>query len=596
MSALSIQPTYPIFTDIDGQPLEAGYVWIGTANLDPQTNPINVYWDAALTILASQPIRTLAGYPSNNGTPARLYVNSDYSIRVMNKNGSTVYSAPAATERYNGGVISNINASQVIYDPAGLGAVSTNVQDKLRQMVSAVDFGADPTGAADSSADIIAALAAHSHVVVPPGTYRCDMMIELLTGKTLQLMGGTTLIRKAAHSTSTEPVVWMKGSDSSFFGSGQATSNVFTENRAPRGVVSLGHKDMSESHGNVTYCTLKDMTISGAVVYGQTTGQPDVALQMANPQFSGLASYFHNVTGLRVQNANIGIWLLGWANANTITNIQGYRLGNTTLGVNRNVFIACSGALDNAISNVFFHQSPNSIGLLVEELDNTPAGGNLHKPEYNSFSGMVFEQGGISALAVKATTPFGANFYEIRNNTAGGSSLAPNFRDFNVFIDDLNVAASLGNFKTVAARTIVTTPTLNVSTDAAIAGTLRLGDTGVMYVAQKAKFSGASASSATLSFTLSNNVQDLIYKHGYIKITAGGGLRGSTSQSVAWYLYGASALNAAFPTLGSLKDSGGDISDFTISMTSGVLTVATTLNDIVVEVEYGFTTPNVNVT
>lgn len=105
MSALSIQPTYPIFTDIDGQPLEDGYVWIGTANLDPQTNPINVYWDAALTLPAAQPIRTLAGYPANSGTPARLYVNSDYSIRVMNKNGSSVYSAPAATERYNGSVV-----------------------------------------------------------------------------------------------------------------------------------------------------------------------------------------------------------------------------------------------------------------------------------------------------------------------------------------------------------------------------------------------------------------------------------------------------------------------------------------------------------
>ena len=33
MSALSIQPTYPIFTDIDGQPLEAGYVWIGRQTL-----------------------------------------------------------------------------------------------------------------------------------------------------------------------------------------------------------------------------------------------------------------------------------------------------------------------------------------------------------------------------------------------------------------------------------------------------------------------------------------------------------------------------------------------------------------------------------
>jgi hypothetical protein len=100
MSALSIQPTYPIFTDIDGQPLRLATSG-SAANLDPQTNPINVYWDAALTIAAPQPIRTLNGYPSRSGTPARLYVNSDYSIRVQNSKGSLVYSAPAATERYN---------------------------------------------------------------------------------------------------------------------------------------------------------------------------------------------------------------------------------------------------------------------------------------------------------------------------------------------------------------------------------------------------------------------------------------------------------------------------------------------------------------
>lgn len=113
MSALSIQPTFPIFTDIDGQPLEAGYVWIGTANLDPQVNPINVYWDAALTILAPQPIRTLGGYPSNSGTPARLYVNSDYSIRVMNKNGSTVYTSLNNNLSGNGSVASNATGTGV---------------------------------------------------------------------------------------------------------------------------------------------------------------------------------------------------------------------------------------------------------------------------------------------------------------------------------------------------------------------------------------------------------------------------------------------------------------------------------------------------
>jgi hypothetical protein len=94
MPALSIQPPFPIFTDTDGQPLENGYVWIGTANLNPITNPVAVYWDAAFTQPASQPIRTINGYLSNAGTPARLYPNAtDYSILAQDKKGSTVYSA-----------------------------------------------------------------------------------------------------------------------------------------------------------------------------------------------------------------------------------------------------------------------------------------------------------------------------------------------------------------------------------------------------------------------------------------------------------------------------------------------------------------------
>jgi hypothetical protein len=157
MSALSIQPTYPIFTETDGLPLENGYIWIGTANLDPQGNPINVYWDAALTIAAPQPIRTLNGYPSRSGTPARLYVNSDYSIRVQDKNGSLIYSSPTATERYNDAVISGINAEDVLYDPPFAGAVQTNQEEVNSRYVSVKDFGAIGNGVANDTAALIAA-------------------------------------------------------------------------------------------------------------------------------------------------------------------------------------------------------------------------------------------------------------------------------------------------------------------------------------------------------------------------------------------------------------------------------------------------------
>lgn len=93
MSSVAISPPFPIYSDADGQPLDNGYIWIGTANIDPQINPISVYWDAALTIPAAQPIRTSGGYPLNNGTPARPYVAGEYSIRVTDKNGTAVYTA-----------------------------------------------------------------------------------------------------------------------------------------------------------------------------------------------------------------------------------------------------------------------------------------------------------------------------------------------------------------------------------------------------------------------------------------------------------------------------------------------------------------------
>lgn len=93
MSALSVEPPYPAFAEADGQPLEDGYIWIGTANLNPITNPIAAYWDSALTISAVQPIRTSGGYPVYLGTPARIYSASDYSIQVQDKNGTVIYTS-----------------------------------------------------------------------------------------------------------------------------------------------------------------------------------------------------------------------------------------------------------------------------------------------------------------------------------------------------------------------------------------------------------------------------------------------------------------------------------------------------------------------
>ena len=123
MSALSIQPTYPIFTETDGQPLDDGYINVGVVNLNPITNPIAVFFDAALTIPAVQPIRTSGGYPVYQGTPARIYVNSDYSIQVQDKNGSVVYTS----------LLDNLYSG-------GGGAISSNATGDGVQLIFAVSF------------------------------------------------------------------------------------------------------------------------------------------------------------------------------------------------------------------------------------------------------------------------------------------------------------------------------------------------------------------------------------------------------------------------------------------------------------------------
>jgi hypothetical protein len=198
MTALSIQPTFPIFTDIDGQPLEDGYVFIGTANLNPITNPITVYWDAALTLAAVQPIRTLGGYPMNSGTPARLYVNSDYSIQVQNKNGSLIYSAPAATERYGNIIISSADVS---FLQAGTSAVTRTAQAKMRETVSVKDFGAVGNGVADDTLAVQSAInaiaaAGGGVVLFPQGTYGVTSTITISSNNTtLQGQGDGTQIK-----------------------------------------------------------------------------------------------------------------------------------------------------------------------------------------------------------------------------------------------------------------------------------------------------------------------------------------------------------------------------------------------------------------
>jgi len=95
MSAQLVQTTFPTFTDLDGTPLENGYIYIGTYGENPvdDSKQIAVYYDKDLQVPAVQPIRTINGYPSRGGSPAQLYTTTNYSIVVQNSKQELVYSS-----------------------------------------------------------------------------------------------------------------------------------------------------------------------------------------------------------------------------------------------------------------------------------------------------------------------------------------------------------------------------------------------------------------------------------------------------------------------------------------------------------------------
>lgn len=87
-----VLPPYPLFNDIDGRALNAGYVYIGEAGKNPEVYPIPVFWDEALTVPAEQPIRTRNGFFAKNGRAGKVYVsNSECSITVKNRKHYIVY-------------------------------------------------------------------------------------------------------------------------------------------------------------------------------------------------------------------------------------------------------------------------------------------------------------------------------------------------------------------------------------------------------------------------------------------------------------------------------------------------------------------------
>lgn len=169
---------YPQFTDNNGRPLEAGYIYYGVAGKNPETDPITVYWDKAGSQPAAQPVRTSNGYAVRAGTPADIYAQTDYSISVKDKNNNLIY--------YKGSAVENTGQ----YLPA------INVKDSA--------FGAVGNGVADDTLSIQAAINAAASaggglVYLPSGAYKVTSGLVINTG-------GVTIIGQQLKASTVVPV------------------------------------------------------------------------------------------------------------------------------------------------------------------------------------------------------------------------------------------------------------------------------------------------------------------------------------------------------------------------------------------------------
>jgi hypothetical protein len=207
MPLTQLAPPYPIFTDKSGSPLDNGYLYFGTANLNPETNPIPVYYDAAFTQPAAQPLRTSNGYVMRNGSPAIIYANSQFSVTVRDKKRAFVIYSPVGY-----GILPGTTASstdQLTYNEGSTGAVNRVLTSRLQDYVSVKDFGAVGNGVADDTTAIQAAINSISNasnlgrgggtvLVFPLGSYviSSSLLIDL---KNIDIQGdGSTITHSGA--------------------------------------------------------------------------------------------------------------------------------------------------------------------------------------------------------------------------------------------------------------------------------------------------------------------------------------------------------------------------------------------------------------
>lgn len=205
-----IETAFKVITDRNGKPLENGYVYFGQPNLNPLTSPQTVYWDAAGTQPAAQPLRTVGGYIMRSGTPANVFISGPYSELVLDSKKRQVFYARTSDDFSVIAIVVNFilslagatGAALIGFLAAGANAFLRTLLDKSRERVSVEDYYNPAMGTNWTLAWQRAIAALPNGGIIEyntPGS--CDITDVLVTTDAAPIIikgkGSSTIIRKA---------------------------------------------------------------------------------------------------------------------------------------------------------------------------------------------------------------------------------------------------------------------------------------------------------------------------------------------------------------------------------------------------------------
>jgi len=155
------------FFDNSGNLLSGGKIYTYTAGT---STPQTTYTTSAGNIAHANPIILDS---SGRVSTGEIWTTTGTNYKFVLKT-----SADVTIATYDN-IPSGVTASQVLFQQAGSNTVERTVQAKLQEWVSVLDFGADPTGVADSTTAIQNAINNNKGVYFPTGTYLISSPLEL---------------------------------------------------------------------------------------------------------------------------------------------------------------------------------------------------------------------------------------------------------------------------------------------------------------------------------------------------------------------------------------------------------------------------------